>query len=110
MVLSAMKFSLSLLSIASSTLCAPTFSNETDPHVDGCRYMPSDVGWPSAAQWTSLNETVGGQMIATVPLATFCHDATAPEKGLHKDWPSYDEDKCTVLQERWLEPELQYVQ
>jgi hypothetical protein len=110
MVLSAMKVSLCLLAIATSTLSAPTFSNEIDPHVDGCRYMPSDVGWPSAAQWTSLNETVRGQLIATIPLAAQCYNTTAPKKGLHKDWPSYDENECTVLQERWLEPELQYVQ
>jgi hypothetical protein len=105
-----MKSSLCLLAIATITLSAPTFSNETDPHLDGCRYMPADAGWPSAAQWTLLNETVGGQLIATVPLAASCHDAIAPKKGLHKDWPSYDENECTVLQERWLEPELQYAQ
>lgn len=102
----AIKFSLCLLAFTTQTLAAPT-SNETDPHVDGCRYMPGDAGWPSTEQWASLNETVGGQLIATVPLAAPCHDATAPERGLHQDWPEYNEQECTTLQERWLEPELQ---
>lgn len=69
--------------------------------------MPGDAGWPSVQDWASLNETVGGQLIATVPLAAACHDAVAPNGSLHQNWPSYDEEKCASLQERWLEPELQ---
>jgi hypothetical protein len=69
--------------------------------------MPTDAGWPSAATWASLNDTVQGQLIATVPLAAPCHDGSAPKGGLTRDWPQYDEQKCTELQERWLEPELQ---
>lgn len=69
--------------------------------------MPTDAGWPTKDHWTQLNETVGGQLIATVPLAASCHDSTTPRQGLSRDWPAYDEEKCTALQDSWLEPELQ---
>lgn len=69
--------------------------------------MPTDAGWPSTDHWNQLNATVCGQLIATVPLAAPCHDATEPGQGLSRDWPAYDEEKCATLQNSWLEPELQ---
>ena len=103
--LSTMKQSLCLLAIAIVAQAAPTPGKTNN----GCRFMPTDAGWPSAKTWTSLNKTVHGQLIATVPIAAPCHDGVAPAGGLSRDWPKYDEQKCTELQERWLEPELQYV-
>ncbi|KAI1088289.1 FAD-binding domain-containing protein [Rostrohypoxylon terebratum] len=55
-----------------------------------CRYLPGDANWPSQDEWTTLNDTVGGRLIATVPLGSPCHD------------PTYDEELCTSLKERWL--------
>ncbi|KAI1773217.1 FAD-binding domain-containing protein [Hypoxylon cercidicola] len=56
----------------------------------GCKYLPGDANWPSQDEWAALNSTVGGSLIATVPLGSPCHD------------PTYDEEKCTSLQENWL--------
>lgn len=62
-----------------------------------CRYLPSDAGWPSLAEWNQFNSTVGGRLVATVPLGSPCHD------------PTYVAAECASLQSQWLEPQLQYV-
>ncbi|KAK7750185.1 hypothetical protein SLS62_007936 [Diatrype stigma] len=68
-----------------------------EPH---CRCFPGDECWPSLAEWDYLNETVGGKLIATVPIASPCHD-TFP--GV-----SYDAEECARIQENWAWPELHY--
>jgi hypothetical protein len=60
-----------------------------------CRCLPGDECWPSEDKWSALNSTVAGRLVATVPLASPCHD------------PNYDEAACTALQEQWTLPELQ---
>ncbi|KAI1441335.1 FAD-binding domain-containing protein [Annulohypoxylon stygium] len=55
-----------------------------------CKYLPGDANWPSRDEWATLNDTVGGRLIATVPLGSPCHD------------PIYDEELCTSLKEQWL--------
>ncbi|KAI0179866.1 FAD-binding domain-containing protein [Hypoxylon sp. FL1284] len=55
-----------------------------------CKYLPGDANWPSKDEWAALNSTVGGRLIATVPLGSPCHD------------PNYDEELCASLQEQWL--------
>ncbi|KAI1760167.1 FAD-binding domain-containing protein [Hypoxylon sp. FL1150] len=55
-----------------------------------CKYLPGDANWPSQDEWAALNNTVGGRLIATVPLGSPCHD------------PAYDNELCASLQEQWL--------
>ena len=52
-----------------------------------CKCIPEDVCWPSAWEWTQLNRTVGGRLIATEPLGKVCH------------YPSYDAEACAQVQE-----------
>jgi hypothetical protein len=54
-----------------------------------CRNIPGDPGWPTPADWAKLNATVGGRLIATVPLAALCF-----EQG-------YDAQRCDYLKEQW---------
>lgn len=54
-----------------------------------CKCFPGDACWPSTAEWSALNATVEGRLIATVPLGSPCHD------------PGYDEEQCAYLQEQW---------
>ncbi|KAI0896945.1 FAD binding domain protein [Annulohypoxylon nitens] len=63
-----------------------------------CRCFPGDSCWPSSAQWDSFNKTLGGKLIATIPIASPCHDG----------FPGvdYDADKCTQIQANWARPEL----
>ena len=62
-----------------------------------CRYLPGDAGWPSPSAWNSLNTTVGGRLIATVPLGQPCHD------------PFYNATECKILQDGWIYPQTQWV-
>lgn len=55
-----------------------------------CHVLPSDADWPSAATWDSFNSTVGGRLIATVPIGSPCHD------------PTYDATACAALQADWV--------
>ncbi|KAJ7880121.1 hypothetical protein B0H13DRAFT_2542387 [Mycena leptocephala] len=64
-----------------------------------CRCYPDDACWPTATEWSSLNTTIGGRLVATVPLAAACHD---------DQWVTYDNATCTALQNSWLDPETHY--
>ncbi|KAF9462839.1 isoamyl alcohol oxidase [Collybia nuda] len=78
------------LFLSTSTSCL-TFSGDTSTtsSTNTCKCFPGDECWPSRAEWSSLNATVGGRLIATVPLGTPCHD------------PNYDEGVCKFLQDNW---------
>lgn len=91
-----MKFAFAVLALAAtvSSQC-----DETEPIAD-CKCFPGDDCWPTAEEWREFNSTIDGQLIATVPLASPCHD---------DEWASYDNATCIELQEAWLNPETQYV-
>ncbi|OBR11033.1 FAD binding domain-containing protein [Colletotrichum higginsianum IMI 349063] len=59
-----------------------------------CKCFPGDACWPATAQWNALNTTVGGNLIATVPLGSPCHD------------PTYDAAVCASLQSQWQDSEI----
>ncbi|KAI9929557.1 hypothetical protein MW887_001030 [Aspergillus wentii] len=61
-----------------------------------CRCLPSDSCWPSASQWAALNSSVGGHLVATVPIGSPCHD------------PHYDQSACEELQKGWNLPQTHY--
>ncbi|KAG0648444.1 FAD-linked oxidoreductase ZEB1 [Hyphodiscus hymeniophilus] len=59
-----------------------------------CRCLPGDSCWPTTKEWKALNTTVGGRLVATVPLGSPCHD------------PKYNGTECAILQSQWLQPQL----
>ncbi|KAK0651725.1 putative isoamyl alcohol oxidase [Cercophora newfieldiana] len=59
-----------------------------------CKCFPGEACWPSASAWRSLNSTVGGRLIETVPLAKVCHN------------PDLDAAQCQALQDRWQFPDM----
>lgn len=63
-----------------------------------CRSIPGDEAWPSPAEWDAFNQTVEGKLIATVPIASPCHD-TFP--GV-----AYDAERCASIRDNWARPEL----
>ncbi|KAI0012466.1 FAD binding domain protein [Xylariaceae sp. FL0662B] len=63
-----------------------------------CRCFPGDSCWPSSTEWVLFNNTIEGRLIATVPIASPCHD-TFP--GV-----SFNASKCADIQENWARPEL----
>ena len=61
-----------------------------------CRCFPGDSCWPPPASWASLNSSVGGRLIATIPLGSPCHD------------PNYNAAVCESLRENWFYPPEQF--
>ncbi|OAQ98295.1 hypothetical protein LLEC1_02897, partial [Akanthomyces lecanii] len=55
-----------------------------------CKCFPGDDCWPSIEKWNDLNNTVDGNLIATVPLASPCHGS------------KYNETECATLRDEWL--------
>ena len=61
----------------------------------GCKVFPGDKLWPSPQVWSDLNNTVGGNLIATIPLGSPCHD------------PTFNNATCVYLRSQWTMPEIQ---
>ncbi|KAH8726473.1 FAD binding domain-containing protein [Phaeosphaeriaceae sp. PMI808] len=59
---------------------------------DQCLCLPGDACWPTQNTWSALNSTVGGKLVATVPIGSPCHD------------PTYDETACNDLKAKWFNP------
>lgn len=81
-----------LLKLTSAIYASPTYhvsNNIRQVKEQSCRKLPHDEDWPTQETWAALNATVDGKLIATVPLASSCHD------------PNYDAAKCDPLRENW---------
>ncbi|KAJ5195451.1 uncharacterized protein N7498_008889 [Penicillium cinerascens] len=76
-----MNWLLSLLALASTVVAHQ------------CHCLPGDSCWPSTSSWSSLNQTVGGRLVATVPIGTPCHGA------------AYNAAACATLRSDWTLPE-----
>ncbi|KAI9713955.1 MAG: hypothetical protein M1820_000685 [Bogoriella megaspora] len=86
----------SLLKIDASWL---HFSSRSSSHIRPCKCFPGDPCWPTLSEWQTFNETIGGKLIATIPLASVCHD---------DQWGSFDAEACSELQDRWFSPETHW--
>ncbi|KAK3370113.1 hypothetical protein B0H63DRAFT_307763 [Podospora didyma] len=62
--------------------------------ISSCKCFPGDSCWPSTSTWSQFNSTVGGRLIATVPLAEACHA------------PKFDNATCQSLQSQWQAPDI----
>lgn len=76
-------------------------SNSTNSTIpDSCRCFPGDLCWPTVSEWAAFNETVGGRLVATQPLAAVCH---------YDVFLAYDAEACAALVDVWDLPETHYV-
>lgn len=77
---------------------AVTISSSTETP-EGCRTIPGDSSWPSLSAWNQFNQSVGGNLVATIPIAAPCHETLFGE-------PSsvYDPDVCAALRNVWYYP------
>ena len=62
---------------------------------DDCYCLPQDPCWPRPAEWAAFNASVGGRLVATVPLGSVCHG------------PTYDEGACAALRGGWRQSLVQ---
>lgn len=88
-----------------SALCSSAALAASLPQPGGastreCRCFPGDACWPSAHQWDAFNKTLGGKLVATIPLASPCHN---------DDFEPFNNATCTTLQGEWLLPQTHYV-
>ena len=60
-----------------------------------CLCMPGDACWPGKEDWVTLNASLSGRLVATVPLAHVCHD------------PTFDANACMALRAVWALPQTQ---
>lgn len=60
-----------------------------------CKILPSDPQWPDSQAWSQLNNSVGGRLIKSKPLAEICHG------------PSFDQTACINLKSEWLQAPIQ---
>ncbi|GFP56514.1 FAD-linked oxidoreductase sor8 [Trichoderma asperellum] len=89
-----MAWLISLLAIVPALVSAAAV-NTTCVTEPSCRCLPSDSCWPSKSEWTAFNKTVGGRLIATVPIGSVCHNSA---------FGSYNAQKCDELRSVWDYP------
>ncbi|KAI4604481.1 hypothetical protein KJ359_000619 [Pestalotiopsis sp. 9143b] len=71
-------------------------AQETYPIASDCKVFPGDEAWPSDAEWASLNETVGGRLVKTIPVGSPCHD------------PNYNATLCDEIKQEWSWEEIHF--
>ncbi|KAJ5490416.1 FAD linked oxidase N-terminal [Penicillium expansum] len=63
---------------------------------NSCKVMPGDFLWPVELIWDVFDLLLGGSLIKTVPLGSYCYP----------DWPQYDAAKCASISADWLTSDL----
>lgn len=71
-------------------------STKLSNSTDNCRCYPTDTCWPTADEWAAFNKTVGGRLVATVPIASACH---------YDSFTEYDAEACAALLDVWDYPQ-----
>ncbi|KAI1135146.1 FAD-binding domain-containing protein [Hypoxylon sp. FL0543] len=89
---------LSLLVLSVAVALRNIATNSTIPK---CRSISGDASWPSQADWDNLNDTVGGRLIATVPIAAPCHKSLFGQTGQSR----FNQPDCEALRNVWFLPE-----
>ena len=81
--------------VLASALCC--FAHVSGESFEGCKAFPGDKEWPSKNEWDAFNATVGGRLVATVPLGAPCHGS------------GFDNSTCEYLKSQWQSEGIQYV-
>ena len=61
-----------------------------------CKVFPGDPSWPDDSTWSLLNQSTGGAVIKTIPIAAPCYP------GLF-----YNSDECAYVTAQWTNSSLQ---
>ncbi|KAH9204370.1 hypothetical protein DL95DRAFT_496590 [Leptodontidium sp. 2 PMI_412] len=56
-----------------------------------CKCSPSEACWPSISEWDSLNDTISGHLIRSVPPGSVCYPAQ----------PNYNAEACNLVLASW---------
>ncbi|EFQ35401.1 FAD binding domain-containing protein [Colletotrichum graminicola] len=82
--------------VASWGLSSAAFALRPRHGNPSCRYLPTDDGWPTTADWDRLNTTVSGKLVRGEPLAQPCYR------------PSEDVAKCAQVRGAWGSNSIYY--
>ncbi|KAI0901030.1 FAD binding domain protein [Annulohypoxylon nitens] len=82
-----------LVALPLLTLFPPSLAERPNSN---CRCISGDACWPKQSEWSELNATVHGRLIATTPLASVCHGS------------AYNKTACDHLAETWTLPEAHF--
>jgi hypothetical protein len=77
----------------------PESRHSQSENTSSCRCFPGDSCWPTTAEWNQFNGTLGGKLIATIPIASSCH---------YDSYASYNAGQCAQLQSVWGFPQTHY--
>lgn len=61
-----------------------------------CRCFPGDSCWPGNDAWSNFNESIGGRLVSTTPIAAVCH---------LDNFSQYNPSDCETLQDDWFFPQ-----
>jgi len=75
---------------------ARSTTDDSNNNIHTCRCFPGDACWPTAKEWAKFNATVGGRLVATVPIAAVCH---------HDPFTRYNAEACQALLDVWGYPQ-----
>lgn len=81
-----------ILSLLTTTLLLLARPGASSPSPSHCKTYPGDAGWPSLADWRTLNRTVGGNLFAYVPLGSVCSSTSS----------QYDAAGCASVRSKWV--------
>ncbi|KAJ5817288.1 FAD-binding domain-containing protein [Penicillium robsamsonii] len=87
------------LSVALAVTVSAGYARTQDES-HSCKVLPGDPDWPRPQDWESLNKTLGGGLIASLPPGSVCHD---------EPFNNYDADACAELQTAWERPSLSHM-
>ncbi|KAK8029895.1 FAD-dependent isoamyl alcohol oxidase [Apiospora rasikravindrae] len=96
-------FTLGLAAVAASMAVKPRDANDLTSRPGpkpSCRVLPGDAAWPKPEAWAKLNDTIKGQLIASVPLASVCHDTP---------FNTYNAGMCATVQQTWNQTKLSQI-
>lgn len=91
-----------LLSVVSGALAALLSTPPSTPELLStlpsihCKCFPGDSCWPTKQERDAFNVSLGGKLIATVPLPSMCH--------LNNAFTTYDPGACEELRSVWSYP------
>ncbi|RAL67215.1 hypothetical protein DID88_007990 [Monilinia fructigena] len=77
---------------------AASLPRRTQPEAPGyenqaiCCCLPGYDCWPAPEVWAHFNQSLGGKLIATKPLASSCH---------LDPFETYNEENCAIIQAKW---------
>jgi hypothetical protein len=84
----------SWLALAAVAHALQPLARSPAPRATTCKCYPGDSCWPTDAQWSALNQTVGGRLVKAIPPGAVCYES-------FQGTPTEDAAKCAAVAAQW---------